>query len=361
MTRVSIIIPTRNAGARFARTLEMIRLQRYAAPTDVIVIDSGSTDGTRERAAAAGATVVPIDRRSFHHARTRNLAIARSSGDIVVLLVQDATPADDLWLAHLVEPLRDAPQVAGSYSRHLPQADAGFLARQAAEYWFREQGGIGRIQRLDPGACLTNLADRERRRLFTFNSVSGAIRRDVWQRVPLPDVRYGEDLAWGYRVVREGFCLAYVPESRVVHSHERSLWYEFRRAYVDAKAAGELFGDPAETLSARELLTLLCAWVTLLLAISRPTLLQTAAQGEMPSDLPGGRGLPDDVRRRIIDYARELVRLAADQQELTPDLAGAILRLSCTLNIGQRIGRANLYGLGGRWGRAIDWLLARGI
>ena len=362
VVRVSIVIPTRNAGPGFERTLEAIAAQDLDEPYEVVVIDSGSTDGTPDLARRYGARVMRVERHSFHHARTRNLAIAHSTGDIVVLLVQDAVPANELWLTYLLEPLRNTSQVAGAYSRHVPRTGASFLARQVADYWYREQGETGRIQRLEPLACSANLTDRQRRRLFTFNSVSGAIRRDVWSRFPLPEVRYGEDLAWGYRVVREGYCLAYVPASCVIHSHERSLWYEFRRAYVDAKAIGELFGDPVEPLSTREMMTLLSAWVRLLVLVGRQqAVLEAVARGEMRSDLLAARALPNDLRSSILSYAADLTRLAREQNELTRDLAGAILRMACTLNIGQRIGRANRYGLGGRWGRIIDWLLARGV
>ena len=53
MTPVSILIPAKNERANIQACIESAP---FAA--EIVVVDSGSTDGTRELAAAAGATVV---------------------------------------------------------------------------------------------------------------------------------------------------------------------------------------------------------------------------------------------------------------------------------------------------------------
>ena len=44
----------------------------------------------------------------FSHGRARNLGAREAKGEIVVLLTQDAVPADRAWLARLLEPFADA-------------------------------------------------------------------------------------------------------------------------------------------------------------------------------------------------------------------------------------------------------------
>ena len=76
MEGVSIIIPTYNGGVVFKRLLHMISKQQYAGEKQIVIIDSGSDDGTCEEALKSGAELIKIDKKDFHHSRTRNQAIA---------------------------------------------------------------------------------------------------------------------------------------------------------------------------------------------------------------------------------------------------------------------------------------------
>jgi len=58
----------------------------------LIVVDSGSTDGTIELAERAGALIRRIDKNKFHHAKTRNEAVLLADFDNIVFTVQDAIP-----------------------------------------------------------------------------------------------------------------------------------------------------------------------------------------------------------------------------------------------------------------------------
>src|SRR5437588_175816 len=80
------------------------------------------------------------------------------------LLVQDAVPVGDSWLATLVAPLRRDERVAGTFARQVPRADASAIAR---EYLLRAPVASaiprtlrpltpGEIAQLDPMARLTH-------------------------------------------------------------------------------------------------------------------------------------------------------------------------------------------------------------
>lgn len=59
---ISIIIPTLNAGARLSATIDALEEVRETLAVELIVVDGGSSDDTRARAAAAGATVIEAPR-----------------------------------------------------------------------------------------------------------------------------------------------------------------------------------------------------------------------------------------------------------------------------------------------------------
>src|SRR5512139_3807137 len=118
---ISIVVPTLNGGEAFIRLLEALRTQ--SVPTEILVVDSSSTDGTGTQAEARGARVITVRREDFDHGGTRNLGLRSTTGDPVVFMTQDALPADDRLLENLTSPLRDR-SIAYCYGRQIARHDA---------------------------------------------------------------------------------------------------------------------------------------------------------------------------------------------------------------------------------------------
>ena len=66
--KVSVVIPTFNAGPDFGELLRKLDAQRGDFELEVVVVDSGSTDGTTELAARHGAVLHSVSKASFDHA-----------------------------------------------------------------------------------------------------------------------------------------------------------------------------------------------------------------------------------------------------------------------------------------------------
>ena len=77
--RVVVLVPTRNAGPRWADFLQALQAQQPHWRT--VVIDSESDDGTAAQAQVAGVQVQRIARASFNHGRTRQQAIEHHAAD----------------------------------------------------------------------------------------------------------------------------------------------------------------------------------------------------------------------------------------------------------------------------------------
>ena len=95
MSRVSVVIPVKD-GRRYLE--ELLGALEREAPDEVLVIDSGSSDGSVEIARAPGVEVLEIAPGEFCHGRTRNLGAERTTGELICFLTQDATPCPG-WLA----------------------------------------------------------------------------------------------------------------------------------------------------------------------------------------------------------------------------------------------------------------------
>jgi rhamnosyltransferase len=238
---VSVVIPTFEAGPGFDELLKRLFSQRTDFGYEVLVIDSGSRDGTVELAERYGASVHRINPGEFDHGATRNLGASLSSGRYVAFLVQDALPKDDAWLAAMVDDLDADETVAGVYGRQIPRPESGPLTRALMRGWPTSSRQRREQSAGDP-ASYGALSPATRRSLATFDNVSSCVRRSVWECYPFEQTRFGEDLRWGKAVVEAGHTLVYEPRSAVLHSHERGALYDLRRHYADGLVLGELFG-----------------------------------------------------------------------------------------------------------------------
>ncbi len=244
--RISLVIPTLDAGPRFQEVLEALASQDIAGGFELVVIDSGSSDGTLEAAARAGASVERIPRSEFNHGRTRNLGIARAHGEIVALLTQDAVPIGRSYLTELVRPFEN-PGIDGVYARQFPRPDCDPILAERLRCWSasRSERELKLLAPGDPEAArelFARLPSIERYESCAFDNVASAVRRSSWERIPFPDKSFGEDVAWAREVLLAGGAIAFEPSASVEHSHRITMLREIRRIYCDHRTLNELFG-----------------------------------------------------------------------------------------------------------------------
>ena len=129
---VSVVIPVKDGEERLEEVLAAVVSQ--GAP-ELIVIDSGSRDRSREIARAAGAEVIEIPPEDFGHGRTRNLGAERSSGELICFLTQDAVPVDG-WLDAYREAFTLDERAGAAFGPHLPHPDTSpMIARELTEFF----------------------------------------------------------------------------------------------------------------------------------------------------------------------------------------------------------------------------------
>ena len=229
---ISVLIPVRNGGAELTRCLERIGAQEIEEDYEVLVLDSGSTDGTPHEARRLGARVHEIPAEEFHHGATRNLCARLAAGDVLVYTTHDAYPEGDDWLALLVAPLRSDPGVAGVYGRQLAHLDASPPERYFLDFLYGERPRLQRAGSVEELTMETTL----------FSNANSAIRRTLLEEFPFAeDVLIAEDQDWSRRVLLAGHAIVYEPRAAVRHSHPYTLFTAFRRFFESGVAAERNF------------------------------------------------------------------------------------------------------------------------
>jgi O-antigen biosynthesis protein len=241
---VTVAIPVLDGAAYLDEVLEAVRRQRVDLPVEILVVDSGSTDGSLEIARRHHATLIEIPQSEFSHGGTRNLAVEQSTGDVVAFLTQDATPASDEWLASMVEGFEQSDDVALVFGPHIPRPGHSHVFAREMRDHFRTWGEGRRIdvQRLER----TPDALAEYRlypyKLQFFSDVNGAVARWAWKRVPYRQVPYAEDQLLAREMIEAGYAKVFHPGAAVYHSHDYPPARFLRRYFDEFRSLREVLG-----------------------------------------------------------------------------------------------------------------------
>jgi rhamnosyltransferase len=233
---------TKNGGELLGECLHALCSQRLDTPFEILAIDSGSNDGTANVLRAnPRVTFMPIPASQFQHGHTRNLAMRQAKGELVAFLTQDAIPGDDRWLAKLVAFMDAHPDVAGAFGHQVPHSGADSLeAFEVSGHFESFRHGPDTFRRSPDGSEPGD--DAHRARLHFFSNVNSCIRRSSWERIPFPEIDFGEDQAWASQVQAAGLATGYARDAVVRHSHDYGAVELFRRRYDEARFMRRQFG-----------------------------------------------------------------------------------------------------------------------
>lgn len=232
--KVSVIIPTKNAGDEFNLTLSKIRSQQGIRELEIIVVDSGSTDNTLDIAQIYGSKIFNIRAEDFNHGNVRNFGAKNSTGDYIVFMSQDVIPITDSCLNKIINTLERDNTIAGATVKQVPRSDADLFSCWQLWYYYNKllfyRGDRVTSVNKEQFARLT---PEEKRRLCPLDNVFCCYRKDVFDNFLFNPLPYAEDLDLGIRLINGGYKLFFFDSVGVIHSHNRPPSYYFKRSYID--------------------------------------------------------------------------------------------------------------------------------
>lgn len=208
----SVVIRAFNEERWLPEVLDALERQRYR-DFEVLLVDSGSVDRTRDIAAAHGARIVRLRPEDFTFGHSLNVGIREARGSLVAILSAHAIPADEDWLERLITPLRldDVAMVYGGQRAHVISK---FAEARDFERMFPRDPRVN----MDPDDPFANNAN-------------SAVRRDLWDQHPFDEGLPGlEDMEWAKYWMEQGRQVRYEPDACIIHVHTET-WAQVRRRY----------------------------------------------------------------------------------------------------------------------------------
>jgi len=210
--KVSVVIRTYNESKYLPQLLRGIKEQRLnGLETEVIVVDSGSTDGTLDIARSFDCRIEHICKQDFSFGRSLNMGCRAASGDALVFVSGHCIPASESWLENLIMPVSRG-DVVWAYGRQIGNGSSRFSECRIFNKYFPSESRIPQEG-------------------FYCNNANSALLASVWREHPFDEELPGlEDMHLAKSLVSKGMRLGYVAEAPVYHIHEES-WVRVKNRF----------------------------------------------------------------------------------------------------------------------------------
>lgn len=198
-------------------------------PDEVILVDSGSTDGSVRIGNDYGARVLHIAKNDFSFGRSLNMGVEAARGEFVVIASAHVYPSDERWFERILEPFKD-PDVALVYGGQQGDARTRFSEHQVFRQWFPP------------------VSSSDQTHAFCNNG-NAAVRRSIWETLRYDEQVPGlEDVQWAKRAMERGNRIVYQADARVVHVHDETDTQVYRRYRREAIGLRSVFPWEGMTL-----------------------------------------------------------------------------------------------------------------
>lgn len=208
--QVNVIIPTYKPDVKFHKLMKMLARQTY--PIQKILV-MNTEKAYFPEAAVEGIPNVQVEhlvKADFDHGGTRDRAASLLSGDLFLYMTQDAVPADEKLVEELVKAFSEK-EVKAAYARQLPDTDCGIVERYTRSFNYPEQPSVKSKKDLPKYGIKT----------FFCSNVCAMYRAEIYRKLGGFEKHtiFNEDMIFAGKIIKAGGSIAYVPEAKVIHSH----------------------------------------------------------------------------------------------------------------------------------------------
>jgi len=220
---LSVLVRCYNEMEALPKFWESLRLQTVFRRLEVVVLDSGSTDGSLEYMLEQPCSIYCIAPSSFNFGRSCNQLMHLSTAPVVMFLSAHVLLEQQDTAEQIVKLLGGLTHSA-AYLRQVPNPTFGYNAYEAAYLKRRFPAGTAPDLLQTPGA---------------FSNAASALTRAAWARLHFPELQGSEDYQWALGHLAGGGELFYLPHLLAQHSHNENPAQVFKRVRLNVLARGK--------------------------------------------------------------------------------------------------------------------------
>lgn len=253
---VDVIIPVYQPDAEFSMLLE--RLMKQSILPEHIFLMYTMSEGENPEAVRASVgkilaqsrqkcleerlQVFPVKKSEFDHGATRDAGAKKSHADYLLFMTQDALPADDKLIEHLLNGMKKE-RVGISYARQLPKKSAGAAEQLTRKFNYPKES------RLQTKESIKKLGIKA----FFCSDVCAMYDRELYEKLGgfVSPAIFCEDSIMASKVLEAGCCVSYEAAAKVFHSHEYTCMQQFRRNF-DMGVSHRQYREIFETVSSEK-------------------------------------------------------------------------------------------------------------
>ncbi len=181
--------------------------------------------------------IYSVNKNDFSHGKTRNAGISKCRSPYVLLLTQDAVPADSYLIENLLRMIDDYPDASQVYGRQITDTLAPDYLKYTQRFNYPAESMVKSAEDYDRLGIKT----------IFCSDVCCMYRRDVFDYIGgFEDVIFNEDMIFARKAIDAGYKICYAADACVVHYHKYSLKQQRKRNFdiaVSQKQHPDVFGD----------------------------------------------------------------------------------------------------------------------
>jgi len=219
---VSILVRVKNEKHAINAFLESLRRQDAFERTEIIFLDSGSTDGTLSELAQFPCSVYTIAPDEFSFGPTCNLICSLANAPVLSLMSGHIELVEQDAVMAGVAFLQPSSRFAAGYYRQIPNETIGASAYERAFLRRKFFSGSG--------------PERKHSKRHAFSNAASIFTATAWRAIPFPSVGASEDYLWAEELLAKDGELFYLPHFSVRHSHNEQPHQVRHRVKINVDA-----------------------------------------------------------------------------------------------------------------------------
>lgn len=233
--KIDVIIPTYHPDEKLERCLRMLKRQTIQPQRILLINTEEEFFHSKVFSTLKQGEIVHITKPEFDHGGTRNQAARMCDGEIMILLTQDAIPADEYLIENLLKPFEDE-EVCAAYGRQMADKKDNPIEAYTRIFNYPKESRIKSKKDLPELGIKT----------FFCSNVCAAYRKSEYDALggfPLHTI-FNEDMIFASHLIEEGKKIAYVADAKVWHWHNYTAKEQLKRNFdlaVSQVDAGGLF------------------------------------------------------------------------------------------------------------------------